>query len=924
MALRYYIPYFLEREKANFRRAKGNYLIDFRDKGDSITDADLICEGIPFRLLESLENLNLNVIPFEVNSSEPHISGDNSFYRYFTCDLLAFSDSTSNVSTLYVKPVESFTYRNKSFEFISEDNILTIQATFDLYSYNGKNPEKTLNTLFRSSPILEYSLFVDEKSSTRLDALNSSDIFTITTSNSIGTTEKKVFEDLPMDTSNVKLSMLEQLSCRLNREIFYLPLTATEEEKQNYLTTLENNYFKDSNLYLRESFEDVSISITPISKVELNNESYTFPTGVTSPLSDVYTNYMSYLFLGTSNEADRNRSTIALTSSLDVNTGIYYTISCKTVSPVSTKFMDNTLIPQYNLYSNLDNILPLPFTTIQNGIKITNFDINTYQTFTIINLEDGEETSLRVNLTTEQEINKQIAKLNLASVVLGLDLYIFSIDDLTYLKISKETNSSSIINLSNSMTTEYGNNITVNNTWTFLNAVSRDHSIEVLLDPLQNIESRVLKNIEIQNRDKVTVVVNNTEFESSTLSFIESTPEINKIRHFVDQLNTQISPLDLNLIVTPPNILRLYNNSTEQSNFIGFKNNFINTIEKSENRFESQVDDIYSVVLNKTENPSYPVAEDFLIGSPIILKIFNLSALNQHYLKIDIKDSNAVIDSVRDNTETNINVLVDKLNKVLRKYGVLTAKYDEDNILIFKTNGSSVLLDIYLYDNATITSQPPVISHLNINTSILPFNSTTFPSVVVDFPLNLDKNTSFDYFYFEDNNRQPILLRETLEDILETSFYFQVNPTASSTSIRMKLESNLTSLAFNIITVSLPAFALYTSNIQDYYNQLKTNLEVAITSVLGSSGTLKVRVEQGDFQAPSPATVSNFSIVITSTDTQLRQIKMVVSNSAYIYNVSRSPNIALGYEHYSAVPELFSEFTGTPFTEGISFWLNGV
>lgn len=248
MALRYYIPYFLEREKTNFKQAKGNYLIDFRDKGDSISDADLVCEGIAFRKLRSLEDLNLNVIPFKVNSSETHIIGVNEFYRYFTCDLLVFSEESSNISTIYLKPVESFTYSDKTFEYIAEENKLTLQVTFTISSYNGNNPNKTLRTVFRSIPYLEDSLFIHETSPNRLESsISTTENLTITTSSPVSSTERRIFGDLILEAEPKVLSELQTITTKLNSELFSLPITATEGEKTEYIKTIESN-FRNTNI----------------------------------------------------------------------------------------------------------------------------------------------------------------------------------------------------------------------------------------------------------------------------------------------------------------------------------------------------------------------------------------------------------------------------------------------------------------------------------------------------------------------------------------------------------------------------------------------------------------------------------------------------------------------------------------------------
>lgn len=913
MALKYYIPYFLDREKKNFKDKKGNYNIDYRSKGDNHSDATFTCESVPFKELVEGTDLGLNIAPLQIIDIE-HPSKDDSKFRAFNFDMIITSLEGLDTALVMFVPED---YLNVSpnpeitvKEYFGQNHF---HITFNIENYEGRYGDKTLADLYDTE--VKLLPLIGQLMSNKVHLLEE---------------DKNVLVYSQQNSSNVKdmwdtLTTLEERQTKLKdlKTITLVDLTIPVDQTtiEAYRTILTNV----NQLFAFDVKDSVSVNITPISTVTKNGENWYFPPSVISPLSDTITNYS----LVPPKEAIQPSIVFA---PIEQGQGIYLNIELKINRDKNYIFqsLNEHALLKYNLFTNKNYLTPIlegqsAYTVLKN------IGITTNKKITIENRTLNSRTVLISRLNDEIELNKQLLPYGITVNFLNDDIFFACLHThIVSIKIEdyEESRSPWCTNPPSPLVTSSGESLTVVDQ-VLIYRLSKDNLnksyIEFLLDAsLINSGLVTLSNFtikELKPNSTFTFKVNNSTYESGVVQFPAGAPQVNKHRRLFKIIKPKITET-VRPVVLPEDQLLVMNRSSSDDYLIGYGKDSVR-IDGTSLGMISGLSYYYALPYRETEIPYF--IEDYLQGVPFRLKILNLNAANTYYLILDVSsdpdESLRISSTVTLANQADLSIAANTLNQSLRKEGIICVPYNMTDLLFFKVSGQSTWLDIKLYNGESLANNPPLVSH----TSVVLDYSTSFTNpkltTAVLFPSQIEENNSLPYYYLEDNNRQPMFLKPD-KNFLKSKRTLQVVP-GSDSVVYLKFENNLTSLEYNILTVNMPLKELYTSNPLAYYQQLKENIEIALTSAVGSNPELSISLEESSnyYNEIGVTAKAKYSLAFNSLSSKLRQLKLGFINDSKIFEVTTNGK-PLPCINYESTPNIFQEFTGINIRQGVSVWLN--
>lgn len=927
MALEVYIPSFLEREKKAFKDSKGNHSIDYRSNGSTTNDYQFICDNIPYKRFSSAEPLDLTIVPV-TTTNDTHVTGSDLNFRSFCFDVVLENTSISKLefSSLHLLPIEGFkTKFNKIYKETESDGFEYFKIEYDILEYIGDQPRSTLRTLFESEAVgypftmgISINYGTGLLSSTKEPMLQNISILTATEEEGIIANE--VFETEMIPFLDTPLNELRTFKLKSKARI-------GEGEEEEAFKSLSNICNRSENLFLYEKTPSIITSILPMTPlVTHSNNSKLFPPDSPSTLgSTSATNYRDLLAenMGGSDIYKVLRSnslfTLLYPGSNQLATVLITNLKDKSYnySPTESK------IPKYRLYDSRDQMFKF------NEVESATVESDITQ----VKIKNLNSTITGLELLAADDPVSNMHKLS----KYGLTFY--KTEEAKYIidTLNKDEDivfqavTSSISSAPTSTKTEFGNGLTYtgeNPLYSIKEDANGTDFTEIILsgynNPMQYIDysskklntiSNTSIEIAIENEKLEIPIIKNNSVESAGKTLRSS------LKPFREYFETR----GLQVISSPEDELVLRNFSS-QNKSISITKQVIDTSVKGFNYTPEAINEThYCTVLSKNKGITRYNPLNDMYGEPFVLKVKNLTAENKYYLRVDISSNP---DETLDKKETiivvneqDINILANRLNQKLRKYGVLVSRYDNDHIIFYQALGDYVVLDLYLYPADNLSSKPPQVSSLNIFTTVNNFPTASTQGLIsMRFPKGM--NNSFRYWYNEDNERQPMLTRTT-NDAHKDSLILQLQPTANDLVLRCKLETDLESLEYNIVNINLPSVSLYTSNKVDYYNQLKSSIDIAFNQLLPPTSRIKIEVlESNSFKTEYDSLVpTNVGLKFTNLGDKLRQMKFAFSGDSRIFEVITDEYYAVNTE-YKKFVNIFSEFSGVVLKDGISFWLN--
>jgi len=925
MSLSVYVPYFLDREKENFKVAKGNYKIDYRGKGDTSIDSSFTCNTIPYKELKDLDSFDLSLIPAEIEDV-PHVTGEDKNFRGFTIDLIVEADKGTEFSQLYLLPEESFKVTFNSVELVEDDEGKKFaEVTFIVNKYQGKNGEKTLFSLYSGGadcwPL-------SEKIVSTLGKGILQDSTTPFISNTMvnrlfnGTQEYIKFKEDQYYTP------LKEVSTLTFRMIEVVELGAEEEAIGFYSEMFE----AVENVFIFEKDSTVLTSLLPLAELTSTvNKLKSLKNVSKNPFTNTsITNYRDFINLEKDNLA-LLLNTIGLYTPLPSKASYLICMSIYSTVAKDLNFDPrNTTIPKYRLYTTKD--LTASFNPPQ-AVKITNKDCNVF-------VSKGLETKkLEYNINKTYKNFESFASEGLVVHDLG--------DSIAVEAIEKEDTSLSFVDftaedfypLSSSETSK----LDVSIPFQLLDYITSEREVQ----GFEVVNAFVRASYRLKKykgglftpiiKDKMTKDLNLTINSKQVFvgSWQDLTPDISsnnvdtlasRVRANLKKVQSTLKELNVDIKTTPKGLLSL-RNLDRSFKVIGVTADYVtsngNLLDKSYKYAPEAVGDntyVTMLVADETVERYNPLLE--LEGEPFILKVLNLTAENKHSLKIVVSSDPDYglleAETILDSETKDINLLANTLNQRLREYGVLAAKYDANSLFFYGIGGRDTILDFYLYadveeENAVQRAHKEIANPSEALT-------TESTSGVLNFTLPSSTNLSHSYWYNEDGKRQPMMIKEHTK-IQPSSILLQFNPKSSDVVLRCKIETSNTT--FNILNLNLPPLSIYETSKLDYYTMIKDSLEASLISLLGSGDNYVLEIVTDTFKtAYSGAVIDPVAIRITNTSKNIRQMKFAFSGDSKVFEVSTDDRYSINTEYKTHV-EIFKEFQGVTLKNGISYWLRG-
>lgn len=919
MALNLYVPRFLDREEAAYRAAGGNYSITYTDNGDTYPGTDFvpIDSDIPYAVKGNTFSRNFNVFPLVIPPSTAHVTGEDENWRSTNFNLIATSTLSDEVFTVGFFGSNIFNVELASATYVVGDTDSSVSIVYNVTGFSGHDPHKTLSTLYEGDATIRPMII--ESNPVTVGVVSTTDQVTI---------NKLTLAPGLFGTADTGIAL--DAITNILVVIDSPPETLTDGD--DYLPYLDTSYLDVTEFLIQEAVPTNRVNLEVVTGI-----TYDVPTiggwGVYDNATQLtaFDNYK--LLLQDSITLTNDVDLIGYTGVIAKDTGIIFNISVTSLKATTYDFTASyNEFPVYALYTEVEPLRvagATPYFHFERSGSNTLYHTSTDNIVTTQLLSNGSENEMAL-WTKVADSNVALAYNGAKSLVTvmdgeflavklaGTDPEKISISNSNSIDITSGTSYFPATGSNNKLSIDTSTFYTTDNTAYDITVAGAGTNLNFLLalPPGEAVDYSVVNHtLELPvtqfNTAKTVVVTYNSTPTAISVTLPTARSSGYCARKLSKQLNDIAAIEGELLILGKPNGHVVVRNLTDQITPLLMTNVFDVFNYPSGTRMTAynnsfvmpyNTTGLYGFMnIDNVLDETYDSLND-LNGYPISMTIRGYDVSNNFYLKV-IKSDNPDLELSEDgsfinNTDNNLVVLTDKLNQYTRAYGVLSSPLNSTDIALYKATGSDkTVLDLYLHSGST-TASPFVATSLSA-------------SIASDSTKNyagLGTNNSKEFWYYENLTKQPIMLdKQTVNNIISDTIYLQFTPGASDTSISMKIESDLTTLDYDIVSVALPTYSLFSSDINTWYSDLATNISTELTSV----GLTAVSV------VDTYNTATGVAIKLVNDPGEvLRQVKFGLPSGSSVNVVKLDIDTA-------AVPEsqttgIFAEFA-TP--NNISFWL---